>query len=48
LLRYRQSRWVRLPVDACSICHKYGGRETERDEILKAVGDSAYHIIDYK
>jgi L-lactate dehydrogenase len=38
-----------MPIDEyCPICRKCGDWEKERGEIVKAVRDSAYHIIDYK
>jgi L-lactate dehydrogenase len=38
-----------MPIDEyCPICRKCGDWKKERGEIVKAVRDSAYHIIDYK
>ena len=38
-----------MPIDEyCPICRKCGDWKKERGEVVKAVRDSAYHIIDYK
>ncbi|NLF40870.1 L-lactate dehydrogenase [bacterium] len=38
-----------IKIDAyCALCGKCGGWQTQRDAIVKAVRESAYHIIDYK
>ncbi len=38
-----------LPItEYCAVCRKCGGWSHHRDEIVKAVRESAYHIIGYK
>ena len=38
-----------MPIkDYCPVCRKCGDWEKEREKVVKAVKESAYHIIDYK